>query len=424
MTEYPMIKWAKDLYPICRSLTGQGTRETLSYFQKLNPTLTMQTFQTGQDVFDWTIPKEWKITDAYIEHESGQRFAEFSKHNLHVLGYSAPINGSFSREELMPYVYTQEDQPDWIPYVTSYYKERWGFCMSHNERESMPEGQYKVVIDSQLFDGELNLADAVIKGKVDDEIFFSSYVCHPSMANNELSGPVLLSALMKYVTEEIKSPKYSYRFVLLPETIGSIAYLSKNWQEMKKKTLAGFNLSCVGDERSYSHVQSPNGDTLADEALSSALIGLENVETYSFLTRGSDERQYCAPGIRLPMCGFCRTKYGVYPEYHTSADDFSVVTQKGLNGSFEVMKNIIDAFECGMHPRANVLCEPQLGKRNLYPTISQKGGHNPVKTRMDFLTYADGKTSVFEIARIINKPLNLILDEVRLLSQHGLVVFD
>lgn len=421
MSEYPMIEWAKDLFPICRSLTGKGTRETIAYFQKINPSIKQHSFKTGESVFDWEIPKEWEINDAYIEHESGQRFAQFKDHNLHILGYSSPINKVMSKEELLPHIYTQPDQPDLIPYVTSYYKERWGFCMSHNEKEKLPERKYRVVVDSRLFEGELNVADAIIRGDLEKEIFFSSYICHPSMANNELSGAVLLSALLKYVSEHYKKPKYSYRFVLIPETIGSIAYLSKNLEQMQKNIVSGFNLSCVGDERAYSHVQSRFGKNLADRALESAMIDLDNVHTYSFLSRGSDERQYCAPGIDLPLCGFCRSKYGEYPEYHTDADNFDVVTQEGLMGAFNVMKNIIDAFELGITPKTNVLCEPQLGKRNLYPTISQKGQHNSVKTRMDFLAYADGKTSVFDIAKIINKPLHLVTEEVKILSKNGLI---
>lgn len=423
MTDYPMIEWAKDLFPICRSLTGAGTRETLSYFQDINPDLKFHHYKTGENVYDWTIPKEWEITDAYIEHESGQRFAEFSEHNLHVLGYSAPIDSVLDKADLLPHIYTQEDQPDWIPYVTSYYKERWGFCMTHNQKTALPDGKYRAVVNSRLFDGHLQIADAVIKGESEEEIFFSSYVCHPSMANNELSGPVVLSAIMKYVKEQLPSRKYTYRFALVAETIGSIAYLSRNLESMKANMIAGFNLSCVGDERQYSHIQSRFGDNLADHALESALMGLDNVETYSFLTRGSDERQYCAPGVDLPVCGFCRTKYGVYPEYHTSADNFDLVTQEGLQGSFNVLKSIIDSFEHGLFPKTAILCEPQLGKRNLYPTISQKGGHNPVKTRMDFLAYADGKTSVFDIAKKINKPLTLVNEEIRILSAENLISF-
>ena len=216
MCDYPMLEWAKDLFPICRSLTGEGTRKTLSYFETLNPELKREIFKTGEKVFDWEVPKEWKINDAYIQHESGGKFAEYSKNNLHILNYSTPIDMELSREELLSYVYTQPDQPDWIPYVTSYYEERWGFCMSEKEKVSLPDGNYRAYVDSTLFEGELHLSHALLKGRSKREIFFSSYVCHPSMANNELSGPVLLSAIMQYVKDHYPDRHYSYRFVLLP----------------------------------------------------------------------------------------------------------------------------------------------------------------------------------------------------------------
>lgn len=416
-----MLQWAKDLFPYCRSITGDGTRRTLAYFQDINPELEFITFKTGEKVFDWDIPKEWNINDAYLEHESGRRFAEFKKNNLHVLNYATPIDQVFKLEDLRDHIYTSPEQPGIIPYVTSYYSERWGFCMSHEEKSALPQGNYRAFIDSTLADGTLNLTHAVIEGASSQEIFFSSYVCHPSMANNELSGPVLLSALMRYVKQQYPEPNFSYRFVLLPETIGSIAYLSRYHQTLKSNVHCGFNLSCVGDERAYSQVQSRFGNSLADKALQAALRGRENVKTYTFLDRASDECRYCAPGIDLPLNTFCRSKFGEYPEYHTSADNFDVVTAKGLAGSFEVMKNIIDVLEIGEYPKVRVLCEPQLGKRGLYPTLSRVGSTDSVKARMDFLAYADGATSIFEISDIIDQPLDVILDEYRILNDAELV---
>jgi len=422
MSDYNMISWAKDLFPIARSLTGDGVRKTFGYLQEINPEIKTYSFPTGAQVFDWTIPREWKMRDAYIEHmETGNRFAEFKNHNLHILGYSTPIDQVMDKEDLLPHIYTQADQPNLIPYVTSYYKDRWGFCMSHNDKSSLPDGDYRVFIDSELFDGELLVADALIQGQLDREIMFSSYICHPSMANNELSGPVLSAALLKYVKETYPSPRYSYRFILVPETIGSIAYMSKNLEEMQMRVECGFNLSCVGDERAYSHVESRYGNNIADQALHAAFIGRKNVHTYSYLDRGSDERQYCAPGIDLPLCGFCRSKYGEYPEYHTDADDFTVVTQEGLQGAFEVMRTIIDAFEIGLYPTVLVKGEPQLGKRGLYPTISQKGAHNSIRARMNFLAYADGKNTLFQIAEHIGVPLSIVLEEARIMLGHDLI---
>ncbi len=371
-------------------------------------------------MFDWVIPKEWNIKDAFIEHESGKKFAEFKKCNLHVVGYSTPVNKTISKNELSNHIYTQKDQPDSIPYVTSYYKERWGFCLSENQKEKLPDGNYKVFIDSKLSNGSLDLSHAVLKGKTKKEIFFQSYLCHPSMVNNELSGPVLLSAIMQYVKSKYSKRKYSYRFVLHPETIGSIAYLSKFLKILKSNVVCGFNLTMVGDERAYSHVSSRTGDTLADQALKSALLGLPNVKNYSFLDRASDERQYGSPGVNLPFCSFSRSKR--YPEYHTNKDNFDLVTQEGLMGSLEVMKKIIDAFELGLYPTTKLPCEPNLGKRGLYPTISQKGvQYEESKIRKDLLAYSDGKTNIFKIATIINKPLDKLCDEYKILNSKKLL---
>jgi len=422
VSEYDMIGWAKDLFPLPRSLTGDGVRETFAYLQKINPEIRLHSFATGEAAFDWDIPQEWKIRDAFIEHlESGQRFAEFSKCNLHVVGYSEPIDKVMSKDELLGHIYTQKDQPDLIPYVTSYYKRRFGFCMAEKEKLALPEGDYRVLIDSDLFDGELLVGDLLIQGESDRELMFSSYICHPSMANNELSGPVLSSALMKFVKDNFPKPRFSYRFILAPETIGSLAYMARNLEAMKSRVICGFNLSCVGDERCFSHVSSRYGNTIADSAIRAALIGRDNVKSYSYLDRGSDERQYCAPGIDLPVAGFCRSKYGEYPEYHTSADDFNVVTAEGLKGSFDVMSEVIRSFELGLYPVSQVKGEPQLGKRDLYPTISQKGDHSAIRVRMDFLAYADGGNSLFEIAEIIGAPLKYVLEEAMLMHAHGIV---
>ena len=414
MSNFKMIKWAKDLFPICRSITGDGTRKTLDYFEKLNPELKRLKFKTGQKVFDWIIPKEWNIKNSYIEHKSGKRFAELKKCNLHVVGYSKPINKIISKKELLQHIYTQKKQPDSIPYVTSYYKERWGFCLSENQKRKLPKGDYKVFIDSKLKKGNLELSHAILKGKSKKEIFFSSYICHPSMANNELSGPVLLNAIMLYIKSKYPKPNNTYRFALVPETIGSIAYLSKFIKVMKSNILCGFNLTMVGDERTYSYSSSRKGNTLADDAIKSSLIGQSKIKNYSFLQRYSDERQYCAPGVDLPLCSFSRSRE--YPEYHTHKDNFTLVTQRGLEGSFNVMKKIIDAMELGLYPKTNVIGEPNLSKRDLYPTISQKGNYSNVKLRMNLIAHSDGKTNIFKIASLLNEPLDKLCEEYNLLK--------
>ena len=259
-----MIKWAKDLFPLCRSITGKGAAKTLQYFKKINPEFKILNFKSGKKVFDWRVPQEWNIKNSYIEHESGKRFAEFTKSNLHVVGYSTPINRRMKRNELLRHIYSQKDQPNAIPYVTSYYKKRWGFCLSDNEKKKLPKGIFKAFIDSSFKKGNLKIGHALLKGKSKKEIFFSSYICHPSMANNELSGPVLLNAIIQYLKKNIKKRNFTYRFVLLPETIGSIAYLSKYKDIMKKNIICGYNLTCVGDTGNYSHVASRQGNNISD----------------------------------------------------------------------------------------------------------------------------------------------------------------
>ena len=424
-SDLDLLQHAKNLFPICRSLTGEGVRATLDYFESYNNNFKRLRYKSGENFFDWEIPLEWNIKDAYIQNiKSGKKYAEFKKSNLHIMGYSEPINEQMKLETLKKYIYTEPNQPDLIPYITSYYERNWGFCLSENQKNKLPEGVYKVFIDSSLEKGFLELSHAILKGKKQKEVFFSSYICHPSLANNELSGPVLINAILDYVKIKYPNPNFSYRFVLLPETIGAITYISNFGQELKNNVIAGINLSCVGDERAYSHVKSPYGNTLADNALSSALINLPNVKEYSFLERGSDERQYCAPGIRLPLCTFCRSKFGEYPEYHTSADNFNVVTESGLQGSLQVIKTIIDAFETCLYPLATVIGEPQLGKRGLYPNISRKlnkGEKHPAKIRKDFLQYSDGSNSIFEISKKINVPLSYCVDEAKILLINNLI---
>ena len=422
-TSIALIDHAKKLFPVCRSLTGKGVRETLKYFEDFHSEYERLVFCTGRKVFDWEIPREWNIRDAYIQHiETGKKYAQFSASNLHVMGYSIPVDGIFELEELKAHIYTQKDQPEWIPYVTSFYKENWGFCLSQVEKDMLPKGKYRAVIDSSLEAGELHISHASLSGKCSEEIFFSSYVCHPSMANNELSGPVVLNAILAYVKEKYPDHRFTYRFALLPETIGSISYLSLYGDAMKKNVICGFNLSCVGDERAYSYVQSPYANTMADKALTAALFHKKDVCVYSFLERGSDERQYCSPGIELPLCTFCRSKFGKYPEYHTSADDFSVVTEKGLKGAFDIMKNIIDAFETCLYPLVATPCEPQLGKRGLYPNVSQKSDErHPAQTSIDIISYCNGLNSIFDISTLTDMKLSEVVSELKILQEFGLV---
>ncbi len=416
---YPILKWAKDIFPYNRSLTGNGNLKTLNYIKKINKNIIIKNFETGKKVFDWKIPKEWNVKDAYFLDSNNKKYCDFKKNNLHLLGYSIPINKTVSKKILLEHVYSDKNQKNAIPYVTSYYHKNWGFCMSENEKKKLKGKNFKVKIFSKLKNGKMHYGEAILKGKSNKEIFFSTYICHPSMANNETSGICVANAILKYISENFKYRKYSYRFVFLPETIGSISYIHKNLKKLKKNIIAGFNISCVGDERAYSIISSKNENTLADFALLSAIRDKKNFKKYSFLERGSDERQYCSVGVDLPVVGFCRSKYGSYPEYHTSLDNFKVVTEKGLNDSFDIMKNIIDGFEAGHLPKARYICEPQLSKRNLYPKISRRD--NKVKIIRDLIAYSDGKTSIFENCIKFNCSLKDLLNSYKILKKNNLL---
>lgn len=420
---------ANKIFPYCRSITGKGVRQTIEdikeFIEKdIDVRLKVYGIPSGTQVFDWTVPKEWIIRKAYIEDEAGCKIVDMENNNLHVLGYSTPVDKWVDLEELLTHIYTQPDQPDVIPYVTSYYKERYGFCMSENQKTSLKPGKYHMFIDSELIDGELNYAEIVIPGESSKEIFFSTYFCHPSMANNECSGPALSAALVRYVAS-MKQRRFTYRFIYIPETIGSITYLSQgdHLKHMKETMIAGFNMSCVGDDRDYSIVESRYADTLADKVLKNVLEFHTNghYSRYSFLRRGSDERQFNAPGIELPVVCYCRTKFGAYPEYHTSADNMGLVSPSGFQGSFEVMTQVIDALELNRRYRVTVLGEPQLGKRGLYPTISQKGSYNEVTAMMNFIAYADGKSDLLDISNRIGVPVKDLKGVVKKLLDNALI---
>jgi len=405
-----MYDWAVDLFPINRSITGNGVRQTLNYIKDIVPEMNIIEVPSGTKCFDWTVPKEWNCDDGYIIDPDGNKICDFKNNNLHVVGYSTPIDKEIEYEELIEHLYHIEDQPTAIPYITSYYSERWGFCLSSNKFKKLKKGTYKVKINSELKDGNLTYGEIKIKGESEKEIFLSTYVCHPSMANNELSGPVVTTALVNFV-KSIKNRKYSYRIVFIPETIGSITYISRNIDEMKKNIIAGFNISCIGDDRSYSYLSTRYGNTLSDKVSKHILKNIDYVE-YSFLDRGSDERQYCSPGVDLPIATICRTKYGAYPEYHTSLDDLTVISPSGLYGGYDKIKKAIELLEMNNYYKVNVLCEPQLGKRGLYPTISTKTSGAVVATMMNFLAYADGSNDLIDIANIIGVQAEELFDIV------------
>ena len=415
------------LFPITRSLTGDGVKKTLNIIQKELPKLKIKKFKSGIKVFDWNIPEEWNVTDAYVIDKYNNRIIDFKKNNLHLVGYSIPIKKNITKKELFKNLYFLKNQPKAIPYITSYYKRRWGFCISYNEYKILDKryslnDKFKVVINSNLNKkGNLNYGELILKGKSKKEILISTYICHPSMANNELSGPIVSMGLINYFKN--KKLNKTLRFVFIPETIGSISYLSKNLKYLKENVIGGYNLSCIGDERQHSCMFSKYQNSPSDEAVIEAYksLRIKNYKIYSFLKRGSDERQYNSPGIDLKISSIFRTKYSEYPEYHTSLDNFNLVTLKGCVGGFNVARKSIEILLERIYPKCKIMCEPQMGKRGLYPTLSTKNENKLTRSYMDFLQYADGTNSLEKISNLIKLELNSVKKINSILFKNNLI---
>ncbi len=430
-TGHRMYAFASKIFPYFRSLTGDGVRKTLSDIDDYisfngGPHLSVYEVPTGTKAFDWEVPKEWSIKSAYIEDERGNIIIDIKNNNLHVMGYSSPVDKWVDLDELKQYIYTEPTQPDVTPYVTSYYshKERFGFCMPENIKQNLSPGKYHMFIDSKLFDGSLTYADLIIPGNSEREVMFSSYICHPSMANNECSGPTVLAELIRFVNQ-MKERRFTYRFVFNPENIGALVYLSQKerWKYLKKKLVAGFLISCVGDDRDYGFVQTKYADTLPDKVMENTLRFLTNnsYNKCSFLERGSDEQEYGGPNLGLPYIAFFRSQFGEYPEYHTSADNLGLISPAGFQGSYNALTSIITSLENNYYYRVKTYGVPQLSPRNLYPTISQKNGYNDIIAMMNFIAYADGRNDLIDISNIINVPVNILINIKETLCKHDLL---
>lgn len=417
----------KKIFPLNRSITGNGTLNTLKIIKNKIPQLKIIKIKSNTNVFDWKVPPEWNISKAYILDKNKKKILDFKNNNLHIVGYSTSVNKFFSKRELFKRLHSLPNQTNAIPYVTSYYKKYWGFCLTESQKKEIKKKYYdsdkfKVVIKSQFNKrGNLNYGELVVPGKSKQEILISTYICHPSMANNELSGPIVSMTLAQYFLK-IKNLKKTLRFIFIPETIGSISYLSKNLKKLKKDVIAGYNLSCIGDERMHSCMFSKYSNSISDKALRSAYKSLNiNYKRHSFLKRGSDERQFNSPGIDLPIASIFRTKYAEYPEYHTSLDDFKLVTIRGLIGGFKVAKKAINLILEQIYPKNKILCEPHMSKRKLYPTLSKKDTNYFSESIMDFLQYADGKNNINEISVLIKKNLKFTINICNLLLKKKLI---
>lgn len=411
------------LWPISRSLTGDGNRESIEILKELLD-LEVTEVPSGTQCFDWNVPPEWNIKEAWIKNSKGEKIVDFADTNLHILGYSVPFQGTLSYSELKEHLYTLPDQPELIPYLCSYYKERWGFCLSHNQFLELDKNDtYEVFINSSLDpNGSMTIAEAVIKGKTEKEILISTYICHPSMANNELSGPLVSAFIYKKLKEQ-KDLKYTYRFVFVPETIGAISILSKYGDYWKKNLHAGFILTCVGDPGNFTYKKSRRGDSIADRAALTILNqSEEDFRVVEFFPNGSDERQYCSPGFNLPMGSLMRTMYAAYPEYHTSADNKDFISFEAMEGSVKKYLEIIELIErnekyINMMPYG----EPQLGKRGLYPTFTQTGNADHVRAMMWILNLADGEHDLIAISERSKYPIKKLLPIVDKLIENGIL---
>jgi len=411
------------LWPICRSITGNGLRESLNILSEVLP-LQITEVPTGTEVFDWSIPKEWNIEDAYIITPDGKKIADFKKNNLHVVNYSIPVDLELSYDELSKHIHTMAEMPDAIPYITTYYKETWGFCLSFNTWEDLPkEGTYKVVVQGKLEAGSLSYGECILKGETETEILFSTYLCHPSMANNELSGPLAAAFLYKQLAA-MPNRKYTYRFLFAPETIGVIAFLAKNGDHLRNNLKAGYVLTCLGDSGPLTYKKSKQDFSEADK-IASHILNYHHPthSTIPFSVGGSDERQYCSPGFNLPIGSLMRTPYQKFKEYHTSLDNKSFISFAALEESVMAYKQIVTAFELNKKYLNKIQdCEPQLGKRGLYPSsVDPLFNRQELHRMLHFLSYADGQTDLLTIAEKRNESMLLYREIIVKCQNAGLL---
>ena len=418
-----MIQLIGRLFPICRSISGDGVRETLAILgERIH--LHVQEVPTGYRAFDWTVPREWNIRDAYVKNEKGERVIDFQASNLHVVSYSVPTAATMTLDELRPHLHTKPELPAAIPNVISYYEEQWGFCLSQNQLDALPNGRYEVYIDSSLTEGSLTFADVVLPGTSDDEIMFSTYICHPSMADHELSGPVLTAFLYDMLAQ--RQRRYSYRFVFIPETIGALVYLSQQGDHLRQKLHAGYVVTCVGDNGPYTYKRSRRGNTVADKVAEHCLRHVatrESVKVIDFFPSGSDERQYCSPGFDLPVGSLMRSMYGTFPEYHTSLDDMGFVSTEGIGNSLKAYVRLVQAHELNqVYINLSPNGEPQLGRRGLYPTLDGQGPSPVAVERIQYLlAYSDGTKDLVDIANLAGQAVWEFAPEVQALMDAGLL---
>jgi aminopeptidase-like protein len=415
---------AAELFPITRSLAGPGFRETLDILERTAGPLDRHRFATGERVFDWVIPREWSVRDAWIRAPDGRLVVSLADSNLHVVSHSAPVHASLALDDLQAHLHSLPDEPAAIPYRTSYYREDWGFCLSERVRRALRPGRYEVLIDAELTPGRVELGEVVIEGESDAEVLFSTYCCHPSMANNELSGPVLCAHLAALLRERPERPRLTYRFLFMPETIGAIAYLSRFGERLRQALVAGYVVTCVGDPGPFTYKRSRRGDSLADRVAEHVLqhSGAPNT-VIDFAPSGSDERQYCSPGFDLPVGSLMRSMYCTYPEYHTSLDDLTLVTPAALAESLAMYVRLVDVLEVDETLQTTVpFCEPHLSSRALYPAIGGGlAGQQRVHDTNWLLNLCDGSVDLLAVADRAGRPMWELGPLATTLREHGLL---
>ncbi len=408
-----------ELFPICRSITGNGLRQTLAMIKNRIP---LETFEvaSGTQVFDWVVPKEWNVVDAYIKDRTGRRVVDFQQSNLHLMNYSSPVHATMHLRELKSHLFTLPEKPNWIPYRTSYYQEDWGFCLSHNQMLALQDGDYEVYIDSSIRDGHLSYGECFLPGRSSDEILISCHVCHPSLANDNLSGLVVATALAQLLSG--RNLYYSYRFLFVPGTIGAITWLAQN-QVSTARIRNGLVLTCLGDSGPFHYKKSRRGNSEIDRVAAHVFSHLaEASEILEFSPYGYDERQYCSPGFNLPVGCLMRSVWGTFPEYHTSADNLEFITPQALGASFRACAAIIDALENnGRYRNLNPYCEPQLGRRGLYRRTGGDGINAEINARLWVLNLSDGDHSLLDIAERSKLPFALISEAAEQLCKAGLL---
>jgi len=416
-----MYRLIEELYPICRSITGDGVRRTLDIIGRHMP-LQRREVPSGTRVFDWTVPKEWNIRDAYIRDPSGTKIVDFARSNLHVVSYSQPVHARLPLSELRTRLHSIPEHPEWIPYRTSYYNETWGFCLAHAQREALPDGEYEVVIDSTLADGHLSYAECLLPGESTDEVLLSCHVCHPSLCNDNLSGIALLTELVRAL--QARSRRYSYRFLFIPGTIGSIAWLAHNEQNVDR-IRHGLVVTCVGDGGRFTYKKSRRGNADIDRAVLHVLATTtDDHEVIEFYPYGYDERQYCSPGFNLPVGSLSRSTHGRFVEYHTSADDLHLVQPAFLAESLEKYLAVIDVLEQDrVYVNTQPKCEPQLGRRGLYRAIGAAGNARAHEMALLWvLNLSDGQHGLLDIAERARVPFSDIARAAEVLQQAGLLL--